>query len=93
MNLKYVFLLLFLTGFTVVYSQQQAAVDMAKSNYCQCYCSDLCGPRDRKEDDTPFFDTEYGQCFCKQRDKDNYIPHGCNLKPKQEFEFNCCKMK
>jgi len=61
---------------------------------CQCYCSDLCDMRARKADDTPFVDPETGICFCKQRDKDNYIPHGCGTKPqpvvKPELGPSCC---
>ena len=46
---------------------------------CKCYCSDKCGPRDRKASDTPFTDAETGLCFCAPRDKANYIPNGCIL--------------
>lgn len=46
----------------------------------QCYCSELCGPRDVKEGDTPQIDPETGICFCQQWDKENYVPQGCNIK-------------
>lgn len=88
MKSNYFFLLLLLGSFTLANGQKEAE-DLKKSP-CQCYCSDLCGPRDLKDDDTPFYDEETGVCFCKQRDKDNYIPNGCNLKLNQDFE-NCCK--
>lgn len=54
---------------------------------CQCYCSDVCGPRDRKDDDTPFNDAQYGVCFCKQRDKDNYQRNFCSPRT---FNNSCC---
>lgn len=54
---------------------------------CQCYCSDACGPRNRKSSDSPFVDSETGLCFCAPRDKANYIPNGCQ--PKQ-FANSCC---
>lgn len=55
---------------------------------CQCYCSDKCGPRDRKEGiDRPFVDRETGLCFCLPRDKANYIPNRCTPKT---FANSCC---
>lgn len=60
----------------------------APGNRCQCYCSDKCGPRDRKEGiDRPFVDDETGLCFCQDRDKANYIPHACGPK---SFNNSCC---
>lgn len=56
---------------------------------CQCYCSDKCGPRDSKPGDEPFYDQEFGLCFCKMRDKNNFFPHGCNLRPRPT-NLNCC---
>lgn len=55
---------------------------------CQCYCSDQCGPRNKKEIDSPFVDSETGICFCAPRDKANYVPNGCS--PKQ-FPNGCCQ--
>ena len=61
---------------------------------CQCYCSDLCGPRQMHEGDAPFIDSETGICFCQQRDKDNYIPHQCNIKnPNPVIEQSCCAIR
>lgn len=57
-------------------------------NRCQCYCSDKCGPRDRKEGiDIPFVDRETRLCFCAQRDKANYVPNRCTPKI---FANSCC---
>lgn len=56
---------------------------------CRCYCSELCGPRNSKPGDKPFYDEETGMCFCAQRDKDNYYKNGCHLEPKLE-ETTCC---
>ena len=55
---------------------------------CQCYCSDLCGPRDIKHGiDRPFVDQQTGLCFCADRDKVNYIPNRCTPK---SFPNSCC---
>ncbi len=53
---------------------------------CQCYCSDLCGYRARKADDTPQTDPATGIRFCKPRDKNNYEKNGCNTKPMAELK-------
>ena len=59
---------------------------------CLCYCSDECGPRkNNKPGDSPFIDKETGICFCQLRDKLNYIPNQCHLRPKSE-KTNCCKL-
>jgi hypothetical protein len=86
-------LLLNVTALNAAEIKQSENVDylsILNAPECQCYCSDLCGPRDKKVDDTPFYDEEFGVCFCKQRDKDNYLKNSCHLNPKQDFE-NCCK--
>ncbi len=56
----------------------------------QCYCSDACGPRSvgEKVGDNPTIDRESGQCFCQQRDKDNY-----DSKIHPEFGGVTCKVK
>lgn len=45
---------------------------------CKCYCSVKCGERISTSYDTPFWDPIYEKCFCKQRDKENYV-HNCYL--------------
>lgn len=59
---------------------------------CQCYCSELCGPRAAKEDDCPFYSQKVGAVVCQQWDEDNYVPNKCYLKPNQDFE-NCLGKK
>lgn len=71
-----------------IYHQEMHQVTFAAGS-CQCYCSDLCGPRDVKEDDTPRVDLATGICFCKMRDVLNYVPNGCYKKPKVAFT-SCC---
>lgn len=56
----------------------------------QCYCSVKCGPRDVKEDDTPFIDPETGICFCQQRDKDLYEPNNCKVRRNTKFPNSIC---
>lgn len=55
----------------------------------RCYCSSICGPRDVKEGDMPFFDAELGQCFCRIVDQENYKINGCDKIPKEEFRSAC----
>jgi hypothetical protein len=69
--------------------QQGARRGAGPYRKAQCYCSDLCGPRDVKPGDAPFYDPVTGQCFCQERDKRNYIPNQCDKKPNVEFESVC----
>lgn len=56
----------------------------------ECYCSDKCGPRPygARKGDNPKLDAESGQCFCQQRDKDNY-----DTKKHAGFGGVTCKVK
>lgn len=90
MKVYYCLLLLLFSFFTITKTQENEA---QQAKPAQCYCSDLCGPRDLKPDDTPEFDEEYGVCFCKPRDRENYIPHGCHLKQNQDFENSCKRVQ
>jgi hypothetical protein len=65
------------------------ANDQEVGTACKCYCSDVCGPRDKRPDDKPFHDKEFGLCFCKMRDKNNFVSHRCNFQPRPDL--NCCK--
>lgn len=51
--------------------EEQCTMD----NSCQCYCSHLCGFRDKEADDMPVYvpNDPYGNfCYCKPWDRDNY---------------------
>ncbi|MCL4360924.1 hypothetical protein M1446_01040 [Candidatus Dependentiae bacterium] len=53
----------------------------------QCYCSELCGPREKHDGDNPVWVN--GMCFCQQWDVDNYYKNECDKKDKEtslEFE-------
>lgn len=80
--------LIFLFNLSSSNVQAQYQEDMP----CRCYCSDKCGPRDSRPDDTPFVDPQTGLCFCKQRDLNNFVPHGCDLRARPaEGELTCCE--
>ena len=52
---------------------------------CKCWCSHLCGPREKEEDDSPVYvnDDPYGNyCYCKQWDLDNV--GRCQIKAKKK---------
>lgn len=87
MKMQYWLFLLFCICSILIQSQEDPEKEQQKP--AQCYCSDLCGPRDVKSDDTPEFNEQYGVCFCKPRDKENYIPNGCHLKNNQDFKNSC----
>ena len=47
---------------------------------CQCYCSYVCGFRDKTPDDRPVYvenDPNGKYCYCKQWDLDNYDMREC----------------
>lgn len=49
----------------------------------KCYCSGICGFRDRRPDDNPVYvenDPNGNYYYCKQWDIDNYEKNGCDLK-------------
>lgn len=55
-----------------------------KNRKWKCWCSHLCGPREKEEGDNPVYvnDDKYGNyCYCKQWDLDNVSR--CNLKKNQ----------
>ncbi len=56
---------------------------------CRCYCSALCGVRDAKPADKPFFDEEFNKCFCAPRDKDIYLENQCHREEQKE-PTTCC---
>lgn len=92
MKFKFItFWLLLATSITLTASCPSKESLAPQNEHCLCYCSDACGPRKNdKPGDSPFVDEETGVCFCKLRDKLNYFPNGCHLKPKSD-KVNCCK--
>jgi hypothetical protein len=96
MNLKYIVLLLTIFSLNIQAQeksnpQKNTSQGNSQEETCMCYCSDLCGPRlPNHPGDAPFYDEEYGICFCQERDKVNYVPHGCNTKPVPNFN-SCCE--
>lgn len=89
MNTRNIVLILLACGLIALVAMVSYRKLHANNPKPQCYCSDLCGPRDVKPDDTPFIDPETGICFCKQRDKDNYKPHHCDTAEKVDFISHC----
>ncbi|MEX0940202.1 MAG: hypothetical protein WDZ41_02490 [Candidatus Babeliales bacterium] len=92
---KYVLFLLVFSSFLFINAQNDFVLEEEEQTYqiavpCQCYCSDVCGPRDVKLTDTPFINEETGVCFCAPRDQANYYRNGCHLKLNKDFENSCC---
>lgn len=53
------------------------------NNRCVCYCSHLCGPREKKDDDKPVWvkhDPNGHHCYCKRWDLKNYDANRCAQK-------------
>ena len=45
------------------------------NNTCRCYCSRMCGFREREANDAPIYvedDPAGNHCYCRQWDLDNY---------------------
>lgn len=92
MTRNLLFVLLSMSAFTVLNAKEVCGNDKAAcqnlSNSCKCYCSDGCGPREKKrgdhpDPDKPVFvedDPNGNYCYCKQRDLDNYKPNQCKVK-------------
>lgn len=75
-----------------------SAISVNSKEVDQCYCSDKCGPRNvgDRQKDNPKFDKEFGQCFCQERDRQNYLKNHCDVKEKNNpsnFYSYCDKNK
>lgn len=94
MNIKYFLMGLAVLGTSPLIpagpSKKKQAVTQTEFTPCYCYCSDVCNLRESRPDDKPFVDPETGLCFCKQRDQDNYLEHGCHVLPKPDPSIRPC---
>ena len=90
---NYILLFLMLTSIGLVSLANFYRQNPVVITECQCYCSDLCGPRDAKDTDSPFIDPATGICFCQQRDLDNFVPNSCHLKQNETIPNSCCAIQ
>jgi len=87
-NFKFI-LFLALSSIYILSGTEANSLDQNGEKIEWCYCSFKCGPRQVQPDDKPFYDPEYGQCFCKKRDQDYYVKNGCADLPKPNYTSYC----
>ncbi|HVX00998.1 MAG TPA: hypothetical protein VHA52_11260 [Candidatus Babeliaceae bacterium] len=81
-----VLLTLLFSGYALAEQQESRCngkQDCLENSNCLCYCSRICKPRHKESDDRPVYDAQDPHkkyCYCKQWDKDNFIPRKCQLK-------------